>query len=76
MYLLRRTDIYQGIQKTLANHLTNIDDVEEAEEVAWADRRFALKRFLVKNETEFEAKLFEEDVEDEDDSANDDASSV
>ena len=42
---------------------TEIEDDEEAEELSWDEKRFALKQFLKNNRDILEPKLFQDDEE-------------
>ena len=57
--------MYKDVQKVVDTH-TKIDDEEEAEELSWDEKRFALKQFLKNNRDILEPKLFQDDDDDED----------
>ena len=63
---LKNTRLYRKIiaTKEKKQKEKEIDD-EEAEEMAWEDRQFALKLFLRDNKKGIEEWVFPEDAEDE-----------
>lgn len=65
------TEFYQGIEKGIKKYLKKLgggaENQEEAEDLAWDDRRFGLKHFLKKHENELDDKLFNQDEEDDED---------
>lgn len=65
MYMLKRTSLFKTIESTIKRHKRTYDDIEEAENVAWDDRRFALKSFLTKNKEDMEKFLSDNDEEDD-----------
>ncbi|MCP4056620.1 MAG: hypothetical protein GY738_04715 [Pseudoalteromonas sp.] len=66
MHNLRSTDFYQGIERAIKHRLEVCDgNLCEAEEAAWDDRKFALKRFIMDNKEEMEEYLFNKEEEDE-----------
>ncbi len=61
MHNLRRTEFFQGIEQQVEKYMKKCNDINEAEEAAWDDRRFALKRFISDNSEAIGAYLFPDD---------------
>ena len=59
MHNLKQTTLYCSIQNTIEKCKKKTGDINEAEDVAWEDRRFALKQFIQKNEDALNDKLFD-----------------
>ncbi|MCP4052528.1 MAG: hypothetical protein GY739_05565 [Mesoflavibacter sp.] len=51
--------------ETIKQRSDTIDDINEAEDLAWQDRRMALKWFIKENFKTLEEFLFGEEVEEE-----------
>ncbi len=65
IYSLKLTSFYRSILETIEQRSETIDDTNEAEDLAWEDRRMALKWFIKANSETLEEYLFGEDVEEE-----------
>ncbi len=65
MYGLKQTSFYRSILETIKQHSDTIDDINEAEDLAWQDRWMALKWFIKENFKTLEEFLFGEEAEDE-----------
>ncbi len=70
MHLLNRTQFFNNIKDTIGKRQETITDINEAEDVAWDERRFALKYFLEENKDELDEYLFNEDNGDENETVN------
>ncbi len=65
MYNLNQTSFYQSILETIKQRSKIIDDIDEAEDLAWEDRRMALKWFIKANSETLEEYLFGAEEEDD-----------
>ncbi len=65
MYKLKRTSFYRSILETIEQRSETIDDINEAEDLAWQDRRMALKWFIKHNPDTLEEYLFGSEEENE-----------
>jgi len=63
LYRLRRTELFRGIEDLVEQYTEKCGDVNEAEQVAWNDRRFALKLFIEANQDDIAEQIFKEDDE-------------
>ncbi len=70
MHQLNRTQFFNDIKDTIGKRQETISDINEAEDVAWDERRFALKYFLEENRDELDEYLFNEDSGDENETVN------
>ena len=69
---INNTSFYKKVKKVIANH-SKIDDENEAIDLGWDEKRFALKHFLINNREVLEPLLFEEEEDEEEEEDNDDS---
>ena len=69
---ISNTGFYKEVKRVIDSHST-IDDEDEAIDLGWDEKRFALKHFLINNREVLEPLLFDEEEgeeEENDDSDN------
>lgn len=62
---IAKTKLYRDVKK-VADSYSGIDDEDEAVELSWDEKRFALKQFLKTNRDILEPKLFENEQDSSD----------
>ncbi len=65
MHNLTTTNLYQKIRASKRKYETKGLPEDEADEIAWDDRRMALKMFLQENEDKMNEAIFPEEEEEE-----------